>query len=112
MTINISKAGARSGLDALPGPLASLAWPVVRFFMASPETAAYPSIFAATSPVVLKSREQYHGKHIVTREKLVIPKGEGTDAELARQLWEVSERVEADVLSTGHTSGMDDMTIT
>jgi len=57
---------------------------------------AYTSVYAAINPVVRAEPEVYKGKYLVPMGKIAAPAPLGEDAELAKQLWVLSEKVVAD----------------
>lgn len=63
-------------------------WKIFSPFMLSPNKGAKTSIFLATSPAVLKTNGKYFDK-----QKEVEPTPLANDVDLAKELWEVSEKL-------------------
>jgi hypothetical protein len=66
--------------------------------LATPAEAALTPLFAATHPIVWKEKEKYGGAYLVPFDVLQNPSEAARNEMLARELWEVSERVVQDVL--------------
>ena len=64
----------------------------------TPMQGAITMLFAATSPSVWAEKEQFGGSYLVPPGKTEAPVGNGSDDELAQELWVTSERVVKDVL--------------
>lgn len=104
MTIAISFSpslvdSAVNGLAKMP-----VLGPVVRFFsgytFSSLVDGAFTSVFAAANPVVRANPEAYKGKYLMPFGKVTAPGPLARDAELAKQLWTLSEKV---VVANGRT---------
>ncbi|HXM58019.1 MAG TPA: SDR family oxidoreductase [Candidatus Dormibacteraeota bacterium] len=72
------------------------AWPLVKLFALSPERGARTSIYLATSPEVADVTGRYF-----VRSRPATPSRQAQDADLARRLWEVSERMTGLVTAAG-----------
>lgn len=70
----------------------SLAWSLVKPFLASPERGAATAAHLATSPAVASST----GRYFDHRQRERRPSTLASDDELARRLWEASEELTAD----------------
>jgi len=71
-----------------PGGLFSFGWRLLRPFVLTPERGADTSIYLATSPEVADVTGRYF-----YRRKPIDPSREARDPDLARRLWEASERM-------------------
>ena len=64
----------------------------------TPHQGALTSLFAATSPKIWASKNEYEGAYLVPFGKLETPSENAQNAELAKQLWKTSELVTKSVL--------------
>ncbi|OSD08182.1 NAD-P-binding protein [Trametes coccinea BRFM310] len=73
------------------GPIFKLLFP--RIFL-TPTVGAYPSVFAAASPVVKEEKDKYKGACIVPPCKLAVPPcPHAENKELAEELWNTTETI-------------------
>ncbi|KAJ8503286.1 hypothetical protein ONZ45_g10997 [Pleurotus djamor] len=79
--------------------------PLLKFLVSklakSPLDGALSALHAATSPEVRRDATKFGGGYIASVGRLSPPSKDGQSAELAKQLWEVSEKISRDVLN-GH----------
>jgi len=85
----------------VPWPVSSFLWFISGFILSPPEVGAYAVMFTSSSSVVSGEPDKYKGAFIMPPNKIAVPKGQGSDAGLARQLYDVSEKVIDQVLNTG-----------
>ncbi|KAG8891189.1 hypothetical protein FRB99_003797, partial [Tulasnella sp. 403] len=101
-------AGARDYFNFLPWPIRSIAWRIVRFFIATPEVGAYPILFASTSKKIREGHKEdrYKGALLRKPNKIVglAPDDQAVDPTLAKQFWELSEKVVKEVLEEGQVT--------
>lgn len=66
---------------------------VFGFFMKTPDEGAWPSLFAAASPLVRTDRGKFAGAYL-SPDRKVVGTAKGTeDPETAKQLWNTTEKV-------------------
>jgi len=66
-------------------------------FFASTTKGSYTSVFAAASPEVKEKAEQYKGAYLLPVAKIGKLSEDGEKEELAKELWETTERILAEV---------------
>ncbi|PCH41725.1 NAD(P)-binding protein [Wolfiporia cocos MD-104 SS10] len=80
------------------GPILS---PIYTFiantFFTSPSKGAYSTAFAAAAPIVRTQAEEYRGAYIVPPGKIGKASRRVEDRELAKELWDTTERTLADI---------------
>jgi hypothetical protein len=64
----------------------------MRIFFVPPDRGADTSVFAAVSPVVSANVEKYKGAYLVPYGKIAKPNAYARDPQLAKDLWETSEK--------------------
>lgn len=65
----------------------------------TPLQGAYTPLFAAADPIVWRERSKYGGAYLVPYGAIAEPNENGKNAELAKELWETSEREVGRVLA-------------
>ena len=58
----------------------------------APDQGAYSSCFAAASPLVRKSADEYKGAYLMPVGKVVDPAANAKDVEMQNALWETTEK--------------------
>jgi len=61
-------------------------------FALTPDKGAYNSCFAAASPLVRKSVDQYKGAYLMPVGRIVEPAANGKDVGMQDALWETTEK--------------------
>lgn len=84
--------GAMGVVSGIPivGRFANL---IIGLFFAHPDEGALTSMFAATNPIVRAEPDKYKGKYLTAVDKVTPSSELSQDQELARRLWELSERI-------------------
>lgn len=68
-----------------------LFWIISKIIM-PPEKGAWTNVFAAASPKVREEPNKYKGAYLVPAGKLKKPGANALNAQLAKDLWEISEK--------------------
>ena len=76
-----------------PGILQKLVAVFIKYTSLSPAEGAYNSTFAAASPLVRQEKEKYNGAYLVPGQKIAKLTGLALDDQLAKDLWELQERI-------------------
>ena len=105
LKICILIAGAVDNIKYMPWLLAFLFRFLGPYLTLSIDEGAYTSLFAATSPTVRANREFFKTGWLTPLAKITpLPKGPFKSDQLAKSLWETSDRVVTDVLTKGVVS--------
>jgi len=81
------------------GPLLSPIYAAIaNLFFTTPAKGAHGAVFAAAAPEVRANPRDYRGAHIEPRTKLGRASEAAEDPELAKELWETTERILKDIL--------------
>ncbi|QRV98478.1 oxidoreductase family protein [Ceratobasidium sp. AG-Ba] len=66
---------------------------IIGSFFITPDNGALTSLFAATSPAVRANPEKFKGKYLTPYDKITTPSKLAQDEELAKRLWDLSEKI-------------------
>lgn len=76
----------------------------MKFFASSSAVGAYSAIYAATSAEIRSTPEKYKGALITPPNKLTTISGQAADPQRPSEIWELSEKVVADIVKDGKVS--------
>lgn len=65
----------------------------------TPLQGAYTPLFAAADPVVWREKDKYSGAYLVPFGGIAEVSEDGKNADLAKELWQTSEKVISEVLA-------------
>ncbi|KZO91909.1 NAD-P-binding protein [Calocera viscosa TUFC12733] len=77
-------------------------YPLANLFFTTPFNGALTSLFAATSPQVLKDKDTYKGAYLVPYGKLGKESDLAKDEAMAGRLWDLSEQAVKEIDEKGH----------
>ncbi|EMD32268.1 hypothetical protein CERSUDRAFT_99659 [Gelatoporia subvermispora B] len=89
--------GAQKGLDGANIVLRGLFYALRIVFFTDASKGSYTTVFAAAAPAVRANPDTYKGVYLVPVAKIAKPSADASNAALAAELWETTERILADI---------------